>query len=76
MLRILLIALVFIVFIAFLKRGKSVGKAADDEDSLLAPRKTVKCAVCELYVQQEEALKFNGLYFCCSEHRRKMEEEC
>jgi hypothetical protein len=76
MLRILLIVLVFIVFIVLLNRGKSVRKAADDEGSSLPSRKTVKCAVCELHVQQKGALKFNGLYFCCSEHQRKMEGEC
>lgn len=75
MLRILLIVIVIAAIIAVINRLRFSGKNKTDERTRLAPAKMVQCIYCQLHLLPDEALKSDGQYYCCDEHRQKAEKD-
>ncbi|MFT5133637.1 MAG: hypothetical protein ACI9SC_002110 [Gammaproteobacteria bacterium] len=75
MLRFLLLILVFSMVIAVLSRNRSGSKTDNNDSAKLLPSKMEKCVYCQLHVMQEDAIKFDGQYYCSIEHQQKAEIE-
>ena len=75
MLRILLIVIVLATVITVINRLRFSRKNNTDERSRLVPAKMVQCIHCQLHLTADEALKSDGQYYCCDEHREQAENE-
>lgn len=75
MLRILLIVIVLATVITVINRLRFSRKNNADERTRLVPAKMVQCIYCQLHLAQDEALKVDGQYYCCDEHRQDAEKE-
>lgn len=75
MLRILLIVIVLATVITVINRLRFSRKNNVDKSAKLVPARMVQCIYCQLHLAQDEALKSDGQYYCCDEHRQDAEKE-
>ena len=51
-------------------QASSRNKHRHDNNSANPQSTMVKCASCDLYILDSEAISRNGIYYCCKEHAR------